>query len=56
MVKNLIMNPSRFLDMASPEFYSSSILVLYIGKVVNRPLKSLILALQMGKEVLVMTA
>ena len=29
MVKNLIMNPSRLVDIASPEFYSSSILVLY---------------------------
>ena len=29
MVKNLIMNPSHLADMASPEFYSSSILVLY---------------------------
>ena len=31
MVKNLIMNPSRLADMASPELYSSSILVLLLA-------------------------
>ena len=35
MVQNLIMNPSRFADMASPELYSSSILVLYSNHLIQ---------------------